>query len=158
MGWGGCPPALFYLLACSAAISLAIAFEAKACRGPSPEAGEGVRSGPSVPRSLNDQHIAEGKGGLAFGSNGALPLNWVIRKPAVKVTHLEREHLLCLSSEEVALLVDLCHAATFSDMLPTEKETQRRLKRFMGEVQTSLHDTAQLLWKEKQRRSKLRQA
>jgi hypothetical protein len=25
-------------------------------------------------------------------------------------------------------------------------------------VQTSLHDTAQLLWKEKQRRSKLRQA
>ncbi len=75
----------------------------------------------------------------------------------MKVTHLEREHLLCLSSEEVALLVDLCHAATFSDMLPTEKETQRRLKRFMGEVQTSLHDTAQLLWKEKQRRSKLRQ-
>ena len=43
-------------------------------------------------------------------------------------------------------------------MLPTEKETQRRLKRFMGEVQTSLHDTAQLLWKEKQRRSKQRQS
>ena len=118
------------------------------------------RAGPAgpVPGCGHGHHLAERKGGLAFGPNGALPLNWVIRKPAVKVTHLEREHLLCLSSEEVALLVDLCHAATFSDMLPTEKETQRRLKRFMGEVQTSLHDTAQLLWKEKQRRSKQRQS
>ena len=112
----------------------------------------------AVPGSGSDHRIAERNGGLAFGTKGALPLKWVIRKPAVKVTHLEREHLLCLSSEEVALLVDLCHAATFSDMLPTEKETQRRLKRFMGEVQTSLHDTAQLLWKEKQRRSKQRQS
>ena len=111
-----------------------------------------------VPGWGKGHYLAKRKGGLAFGPNGALPLNWVIRKPAVKVTHLEREHLLCLSSEEVALLVDLCHAATFSDMLPTEKETQRRLKRFMGEVQTSLHDTAQLLWKEKQRRSKQRQS
>ncbi|MEB3200328.1 MAG: hypothetical protein VKK62_07360 [Synechococcaceae cyanobacterium] len=69
----------------------------------------------------------------------------------MKVTHHGDEHLLCLSSDEVALLVDLCHAATFSEMLPAAGADQRRQQRFMAEVQTSLFDTAQQVWQ--QRRS-----
>jgi len=65
----------------------------------------------------------------------------------MKVTHHGEAHLICLSSEEVALLVDLCHAAAFSDELSPGEETRRRLMRFMGEVQTSLFDTAQEVWK-----------
>ena len=55
----------------------------------------------------------------------------------MKVTHLDDEHLLRLSSEEVALLVDLCHAAAFSDELAAGADTRRRLQRFMGDVQSS---------------------
>jgi len=36
----------------------------------------------------------------------------------MKVTHHGDEHLLCLTSEEVGLLVDLVHAGAFSDHLP----------------------------------------
>ncbi|WP_411875835.1 hypothetical protein [Vulcanococcus limneticus] len=64
----------------------------------------------------------------------------------MKVTHHDDEHLLCLSSDEVALLVDLCHAATFSDMLPSQADQQRRLQQFMAQVQTSLLGTAQAVW------------
>jgi len=72
----------------------------------------------------------------------------------LKVTHHGDEHLVCLSSEEVALLVDLCHAAVFSDLLG-EEERGARLKRFMGEVQTSLFATAQTVWRQKRRIRKL---
>jgi len=65
----------------------------------------------------------------------------------VKVTHHGDEHLVCLSSEEVALLVDMCHAAVISDHLPAGKGTQRRLHHFMGELQASLFDTAQSVWR-----------
>jgi hypothetical protein len=65
----------------------------------------------------------------------------------VKVTHHGDEHLVCLSSEEVALLVDMCHAAVISDHLAAGKTTQRRLHRFMGELQSSLFDTAQTVWR-----------
>lgn len=65
----------------------------------------------------------------------------------MKVTHHRDEHLLCLSSEEVALLVDMCHAAVISDHLPARKSTQLRLRRFMGELQVSLFDTAQSVWR-----------
>ena len=44
----------------------------------------------------------------------------------MKVTHLDDEHLLRLSSEEVALLVDLCHAAAFSDELAAAAEAVAR--------------------------------
>jgi hypothetical protein len=64
----------------------------------------------------------------------------------VRVTHHGDEHLLCLSSDEVALLVDLCHAATFSEMLSHTAEDQQRQQRFMAEVQSSLFDTAQAVW------------
>jgi hypothetical protein len=73
----------------------------------------------------------------------------------MKVTHLDDEHLLRLSSEEVALLVDLCHAAAFSDELAVGEDTRRQLQRFLGDVQTSLFDTAQNVWR-RQRAAALR--
>ena len=64
----------------------------------------------------------------------------------MKVTHCNDEHLVCLSSDEVALLVYLCHAGAFSDELAQGGDTRRRLKRFLGEMQNSLFDTAQTVW------------
>jgi hypothetical protein len=64
----------------------------------------------------------------------------------MKVTHCDNEHLVCLTSDEVALLVDLCHAGAFSDELVQEGETRRRLQRFLGEMQNSLFETAQSVW------------
>ena len=69
----------------------------------------------------------------------------------MKVTHHGDDHLICLSSEEVALRVDMCHAAVISDHLGVEKEAPARLRQFMGEVQTSLFDTAQAVWRRKRR-------
>ena len=54
----------------------------------------------------------------------------------MKVTHCNDEHLVCLSSDEVALLVDLCHAGAFSDELAQGGDTRRRLKRFLGRCRT----------------------
>jgi hypothetical protein len=71
----------------------------------------------------------------------------------MKVTHHGDEHLVCLSSEEVALLMDMCHAAVISDHLTTRPSTQRRLQRFMAELQGSLFDTAQSVWRRRWRLS-----
>lgn len=65
----------------------------------------------------------------------------------MKVTHHADEHLVCLSSEEVALLIDLCHAGAFSDELVPDEDTRQRLARFLGEMQSSLYETAQSVWK-----------
>jgi len=73
----------------------------------------------------------------------------------LKVTHHGDDHLICLSSDEVALLVDMCHAAVISDHLGVEKEAPARLRRFMAEVQTSLFDTAQAVWQRKRSIRKL---
>lgn len=64
----------------------------------------------------------------------------------MKVSHLGDEHLVCLSSEEVALLVDLCHAAVFSDELGATEGRSAPLRRFMNEMQQSLFSTAQGVW------------
>ena len=64
----------------------------------------------------------------------------------MKVSHVGDEHLICLSSEEVALLVDLCHAAVFSDALGATEGRSEPLRRFMDEVQQSLFSTAQGVW------------
>lgn len=58
---------------------------------------------------------------------------------------------MCLCSEEVALLLNVCHAAAISDHLPAGTESRHRLQRFLGEVQSGLFDTAQTVW---QRRRK----
>ena len=64
----------------------------------------------------------------------------------MKVSHLGEEHLVCLSSEEVALLVDLCHAAVFSDELGAAEGRSAPLRQFMDEMQQSLFSTAQSVW------------
>jgi ATP phosphoribosyltransferase regulatory subunit HisZ len=64
----------------------------------------------------------------------------------MKVSHLDEQHLICLSSEEVALLVDLCHAAVFSDELGAAEGRSACLRRFMDEMQQSLFSTAQSVW------------
>ena len=73
----------------------------------------------------------------------------------MRVSHHGDEHLVCMSSEEVALLVDLCHAAAFSDELAAGADTRRRLQRFMADVQTSLFDTAQGVWNRQRTSSRL---
>jgi hypothetical protein len=70
----------------------------------------------------------------------------------MKVSHLGENHLLCLSSEEVALLVDLCHAAVFSDELGADEGRSASLHRFMEDVQGSLFSTAQAEWRRRHRR------
>jgi len=69
----------------------------------------------------------------------------------MKVTHHNESHLICLSSEEVALLIDLCHAGAFSDELVQGEETRPRLVRFLGDLQLSLHETAQRVWQQQRR-------
>lgn len=69
----------------------------------------------------------------------------------MKVTHHHDEHLICLTSEEVALLVDLCHAGAFSDELVPDGETRRQLRRLLGDIQQSLFDTAQTVWQRQRR-------
>ena len=61
----------------------------------------------------------------------------------MKVTHHGDQHLLCLSSEEVEYLVDLCHAGAFSDHLPRSRARRRRLEAFLGDVRATLMATAQ---------------
>lgn len=73
----------------------------------------------------------------------------------MKVSHLGEEHLVCLSSEEVALLVDLCHAAVFSDELGADEGRSASLRRFMEEMQQSLFSTAQSVWKRQRLKTSL---
>jgi hypothetical protein len=61
----------------------------------------------------------------------------------MKVIHHGDEHLLCLTSEEVSLLVDLCHAGEFSDHLPRSRPRRRLLEGFLGDVRSTLMRTAQ---------------
>ncbi len=64
----------------------------------------------------------------------------------VKVIHHNNEHLLCLSSEEAALLLDLCHAGVISDHLSPARSRRKRLERLVGDLQGSLHAAAQAFW------------
>lgn len=73
----------------------------------------------------------------------------------MKVTHLGDDHLVCLSSDEVALLVDICHAALISGHLSAHRDSRLRLRGFMAEVQLSLFDTAQTVWQSKRNRAHL---
>lgn len=62
----------------------------------------------------------------------------------MKVTHHGQEHMLCLTSEEVGLLVDLVHAGAFSDLLPRSRSKRQRLEGFLGDVRSTLMRTAQM--------------
>lgn len=61
----------------------------------------------------------------------------------MRVSSIGDHHLLCLSSEEVALLVDLCHAGAFSDHIAPSTERRERLKAFLWQVQQSLLPSVQ---------------
>ncbi len=65
----------------------------------------------------------------------------------VKVIHHNNEHLLCLSSEEAALLLDLCHAGVISDHLSPARSKRKRLEKLVGDLQGSLHAAAQRVWR-----------
>ena len=69
------------------------------------------------------------------------PVGW-----HMKVIHKDQEHLVSLSSDEVALLMDLCFAGACSDLLPSTNSAKTRLRGFIGQVQESLLDTAQQEW------------
>ena len=64
----------------------------------------------------------------------------------MKVIHKDQEHLVSFSSDEVALLLDLCFAGACSDLMPSTTTARTRVKRFLGEVQECLLDTAQQEW------------
>ncbi|MCF8132995.1 MAG: hypothetical protein K9J72_07730 [Synechococcus sp. Tobar2m-G35] len=64
----------------------------------------------------------------------------------MKVTHLDDEHLLNLSSSELALLVDMLYAGLFSDLLPADAGTRQRVNALMAQVQDGLFAAAQDTW------------
>jgi hypothetical protein len=68
----------------------------------------------------------------------------------MQVTHRSEDKVqITMSREEVAMLVDLCHAAAFSDLLPQRRESQVRVQRFVWDVQNTLFDAAQSVWQAK---------
>ncbi|MCP9882033.1 hypothetical protein KBY65_06015 [Cyanobium sp. Alchichica 3B3-8F6] len=56
----------------------------------------------------------------------------------MKVSRHGDQRLLCLSSEEVSLLVDLCHAGAFSDHLSTSAPRRQRFQNCLWQVQQAL--------------------
>lgn len=56
----------------------------------------------------------------------------------MRISSVGDNHLLCLSSEEASLLVDLCHAGAFSDHIAPSRERRERLDAFLWQVQQSL--------------------
>jgi len=64
----------------------------------------------------------------------------------MKVTHKDQEHLVSFSSDEVAMLLDLCFAGACSDLLPSSNSARERVKKFLGSVQECLLETAQQEW------------
>jgi hypothetical protein len=56
----------------------------------------------------------------------------------MKVSSVGGDHLLCLSDEEVEMLVDLCHAGAFSEHIDPSPERRERLDAFLWQVQQSL--------------------
>ena len=68
----------------------------------------------------------------------------------MKVIHKDQEHLVSLSSDEVALLLVNCFAGACSDLLPSTNSAKTRVRRFVAQVQECLLDTAQQEWLAKQ--------
>jgi hypothetical protein len=64
----------------------------------------------------------------------------------MKVIHKNQEHLVSFSSDEIALLLDLCFAGACSDLLPSTNSAKTRVRRFIGQVQECLLDTVQQEW------------
>jgi hypothetical protein len=56
----------------------------------------------------------------------------------VKISSFGGNHLLCLSDEEVGMLVDLCHAGAFSEHIAQSPERREAVDAFLWQVQQSL--------------------
>jgi hypothetical protein len=56
----------------------------------------------------------------------------------MRVSSVGTNHLLCLTEEEVGLLVDLCHAGAFSEHIASSTERRERVDAFLWQVQSSL--------------------
>ncbi len=56
----------------------------------------------------------------------------------MRVSGVGGDHLLCLSEDEVDLLVDLCHADAFSEHIAPSVQQRKRLDVFLWQVQQSL--------------------
>jgi hypothetical protein len=56
----------------------------------------------------------------------------------MRVSSVGTNHLLCLSEEEVGLLVDLCHAGAFSEHIASSADRRERVDAFLWQVQRSL--------------------
>jgi hypothetical protein len=56
----------------------------------------------------------------------------------MRVSSVGTNHLLCLSEEEVSLLVDLCHAGAFSEHIASSPERREHVDAFLWQVQQSL--------------------
>ena len=64
----------------------------------------------------------------------------------MKVIHKDQEHLVSFTSAEVALHLDLCFAGACSALMPSTNSAKTRVRRFIGQVQECLLDTAQQEW------------
>ena len=61
----------------------------------------------------------------------------------MRVSSVGSDHLVCLSEEEVGLLVDLCHAGAFSEHIASSADRRERVDAFLWQVQKSLLPTVQ---------------
>jgi hypothetical protein len=65
---------------------------------------------------------------------------------AVRASRIGSEHLLCLSDEEIDLLVDLCHAGAYSDCIEASGSRRKQIDRLLWQMQRSLLPRVQELY------------
>jgi hypothetical protein len=68
----------------------------------------------------------------------------------MQVSSVGTNHLLCLSEDEVGLLVDLCHAGAFSEHIASSPERREDVDAFLWQVQRSLLPAVQKRYGRKQ--------
>lgn len=56
----------------------------------------------------------------------------------MRVSSVGSNHVLCLSEDEIGLLVDLCHAGAFSEHIASSADRRERVDAFLWQVQQSL--------------------
>jgi hypothetical protein len=127
------------------------------------DAGAGITVGVALALNLDDR-VEAGDEGDAQDGGGEETHVWTpescrarppdarviaVKSPAGNDTDLPLQALLrhlCLSSEEAALLLDLCHAGVISDHLSPARSRRKRLEQLVGDLQGALHATAQAVY------------
>lgn len=56
----------------------------------------------------------------------------------MRVASVDTSHVLCLTAEEVGVLVDLCHAGAFSEHIDSSPQRREQVDAFLWQVQQSL--------------------